>query len=179
MRFGCEAYFYLHSDNLFSYFLEKEAFLFCGAIFPGSSPAIRCCNRKRVARCRTTTLNLTTNCAAGNAAEVGETSPARSATSASLLWKLPTTTTPSAPRFHKELSIASASRSGRRTCGATPSCCRCPRASSRGCRSDSLPCSRHPGWRLGWPTATTPAVTTQKLPRRISISRMTQSVCRR
>jgi len=30
MRFGCEAYFYLHSDNLFSYFLEKEAFLFQG-----------------------------------------------------------------------------------------------------------------------------------------------------
>jgi hypothetical protein len=28
MRFGCEAYSYLHSENLFSYFLEKEAFLF-------------------------------------------------------------------------------------------------------------------------------------------------------
>jgi len=41
MRFGCEAYFYLHSDTLFSYFLEKGPFSF-RALFPGSSPAIRC-----------------------------------------------------------------------------------------------------------------------------------------
>jgi len=33
MRFGCEAYLYLHSDNLFSYFLEKRPFLFW-ALFP-------------------------------------------------------------------------------------------------------------------------------------------------
>src|ERR1700730_1172249 len=41
MRFGCEAYFYLHSENLFSYFLGKRPSYF-RALFPGSSPAIRC-----------------------------------------------------------------------------------------------------------------------------------------
>src|ERR1700691_1285728 len=37
---------------------------------------------------------LTTNCGAGNADALGETSPAPSATIVSLLWKLPTTMTP-------------------------------------------------------------------------------------
>ena len=47
MRFGCEL-FILHSENLFSYFLEKGPFSF-RALFPGSSPAIRRRERKRVA----------------------------------------------------------------------------------------------------------------------------------
>jgi threonine synthase len=42
MRFGCEAYFYLHSENLFSYFLWERGLRILGRFFPGSSPAIRC-----------------------------------------------------------------------------------------------------------------------------------------
>src|SRR5271165_2984201 len=46
MRFGCEAYLYLHSDNLFSYFLEKGPFSF-RALFPARPQLFA--SRKRVA----------------------------------------------------------------------------------------------------------------------------------
>ena len=96
MRFGCEAYLYLHSDNLFSYFLEKGLSVL-GRFFPARPQLFA--RRKRVARCRNTTVKLTTNCAAGNAANAGETSPAPSATSVSLLSKLPTIMTRSGLRL--------------------------------------------------------------------------------
>ena len=89
---------YLLSDSLFSFSWKKRPLLF-RPLFqarPQLFAALKERNKKASSTC------LTTNCGAGNADGLGETSPAPSATIVSLLWKLPTTTTRCARRLAGE-----------------------------------------------------------------------------
>ena len=146
MRFGCELIFYLHSDTSFPYFLEKRP-LYFRALFPRLVPSYSRVRKKasspmsNIRRYHYDASSLRT-ALPGMRTKLGKPAPLDlrrvflSSRNHLRLRRDPGLDCPG------NVSAANALRSGRRTCGAMPNCCRCLRASSRGCRSGSRLCSR-------------------------------------